>query len=267
MFIDITCPNCDFSRKVPLEKIPRGVRWATCPRCKKNFEFDLPNESFHDPADKESLSEGDMDTPSPWERRIEIGIWKGIWRTLGQALFSPASFFSGMRGAEGIKEPLAFGLLAGSIGTMAGIFWKSVFMPETQFPGTMIFSSLSPDMTFMILLILAPLMVTAGMFITSGLVHLFLRFFRGTGQGLEGTFRVIAFSQSTAILSLVPGIGGLAGSIWNIVIIITGLKNIHESTFSRVIAAVICLFITRGLLLIPVFILKLAYSGLFLTAF
>ena len=39
MTVDLTCPFCSFSKKVPKEKIPAGVRWATCPRCQRRFEI------------------------------------------------------------------------------------------------------------------------------------------------------------------------------------------------------------------------------------
>ena len=44
MIIELFCPHCNFSRKVPREKIPVGAKWATCPRCGQRFEFSQSEE-------------------------------------------------------------------------------------------------------------------------------------------------------------------------------------------------------------------------------
>ena len=58
-------------------------------------------------------------------------------------------------------------------------------------------------------------------------------------HGEEGTFRVVAYAQAPQILSVVPFIGGFAGGLWAIVVQIIGLREIHETTYLRVIIALI----------------------------
>jgi len=40
--IDISCPSCGFSRQMPADRIPAGVRSVTCPKCKTAFSFSKP---------------------------------------------------------------------------------------------------------------------------------------------------------------------------------------------------------------------------------
>ena len=109
----------------------------------------------------------------------------------------------------------------------------------------------------MILMIIVPIFVALSMFIYSGLLHLFLLIVRGGQNGFEATFRVVSYSQATQALSLIPFIGGWIGGIWQIIVQIIGLREIHETSYFRVVMAflipvVIFLFLIMATL-IPLF--------------
>ena len=87
------------------------------------------------------------------------------------------------------------------------------------------------SLLFPLLLVLAPLLVTLGLFVV------FLRAMRGAGHGFEGTFRVVAYGQMTQIFGAVPFLGGLIGSLWYGVVLVVGLREIHETSYARVILA------------------------------
>ncbi len=270
MVNDITCPNCNFSGKAPKEKIPQGVRWTTCPRCKKPFEIGCSGEesTVCDSGNRGRPILGSEDIPSPWERRMDIGLCKGILNTLSYALFSPAAFYRSMRKIDGIGEPLAFGMLMGSAGAMMGLFWKFLFILR----GASSLSGFIPaevplNIVFFIMVILSPFFIVAKMFITGGLIHLFLMIFGSNKRGFQGTFRVIAFSQSAGIFSLIPGIGDVTGFVWNIIVVITGLRNIHDSAWFKVIMAVIFHYILKLFIIIPFYISIAWLLGLLRTAF
>ncbi|NVM26697.1 MAG: zinc-ribbon domain-containing protein, partial [Desulfobacterales bacterium] len=66
--VEITCPQCNYTKSIPPEKIPPGVRWIRCPKCGNRFEYlkkqeDVRTERRH---------------ATPWERRLELGLWRGI---------------------------------------------------------------------------------------------------------------------------------------------------------------------------------------------
>lgn len=55
--MDITCPECGFTRRVPDDKIPAGSVRATCPKCKTKFQFrslpdEFPGEPEHEAGDE-----------------------------------------------------------------------------------------------------------------------------------------------------------------------------------------------------------------------
>ncbi|MBN1277774.1 MAG: YIP1 family protein [Deltaproteobacteria bacterium] len=249
MDIVLTCPYCNLSKKVPEDKIPSGARRAVCPRCRQEFEFS------HNGKTEDSLSEltgiyyeqegsgqktGD-DLPEenpPWEKRAEIGLWKGISGTIKAVLFSPEQLFRKIKYRGGMKEPLAYAILMGSIGFMLSFFWQFLIASGGFVP--VIGSYLSQFAMGVIILgfmIIIPVFVVIGIFINSGLWHILLLIVRGANNGFEATFRVVAYSQSTHIFAVIPFIGSLIGSIWRTIVQIIGLREIHNTSYLRVIIA------------------------------
>jgi predicted Zn finger-like uncharacterized protein len=224
----ITCPQCNYSKSIPIERIPAGARWVRCPRCGTRFEF--------------VRTEGDREDTKivgiPWERREELGLWQGLLRTVKRVLFSPRSTFSSMPVTGGWREPLAFGLLVGSIGSMFTFFWEflgeSIGFPR---PFLNLSASVSSTLVFLVLIFLSPLFVTIYLFISSVITHVLLLIVRGGKNGFEATFRVVAYSQATAAWSVMPILGGAIGWVWNSIVYIIGLKEAQETSYVRVILA------------------------------
>lgn len=63
--MQITCPECKFSREINEQKIPERSVMATCPKCKNKFQFrELPEETF-------SLEEAPQEHPAPEAKQPE----------------------------------------------------------------------------------------------------------------------------------------------------------------------------------------------------
>jgi len=260
MTVEITCPSCNYSKRIPKEKIPIGVRWITCPRCKNRFELPVQAPALDvERKQRGSASESESaQQASPWENRSELGIWQGIYQTFKAVLFSPENFFGKMTHKGGIREPLIFGLLLGSIGTMFGFFWKFLMM----WGGLLsmadgVISQFTMNLIFIGLMVISPLFVTMIIFSTSGILHLLLLIVGGGKNGFEATFRVVSYSQATQVLGLMPFIGGLIGGFWLLIVQIIGLREIHETSYLRVFVA----------LLIPLALIFLLVAGVFIFLF
>ena len=131
----VTCPQCQFARELPEDKIPARAQVATCPKCKHKFRFrELPPEEAAPdqeipapppPAPDQLLPEGDIwdrlgaaapeerpgqapadnpfaadpDQPQvdvPFERLDQFGFFPGLYQTLRRILFNPQLFFEAM---------------------------------------------------------------------------------------------------------------------------------------------------------------------------
>lgn len=238
--MQITCPSCDFTKSIPDDKIPQGAKWVRCPKCKNRFDFTLQNKriAVDDKPINIFSNRPSLRRPSPWEDRAEIGSLKGIISTIKQVLFSPKLFFRKTAHNLGIIEPFAFGLLAGSIGGMLNIFWDFLFRSD-QFATIADFLpfDLSLNIIFLCLIVLIPFLNIFWMLLACIFFHISLVLVRGNKGGFEATFRVIAFSQAAQLLGIIPYLGGLMGFVWNIVVLIIGIREIHETTYSRTIIA------------------------------
>jgi len=176
--------------------------------------------------------------PSPWERRTEHGIWAGISRTSKAVLFSPKRFFEHAAVEGGLKEPLAFGLLTGSVGMMFEIFWQFLLFGEIgDTLSSLVDSLLGSEATIVLslgIMALCPLLVLITILVTSAILHVLLALVRGGKSGFEATFRVVSFSQSAQLWGLIPIVGSLIGALWLVAVQVIGLRQIHETSYLRV---------------------------------
>jgi len=253
MTLEVTCPKCNFTKKVPEEKIPFGVRWANCPRCKEIFEFAPPNldSPFLDKQVKTDTDNQKKNRLSPWEERSNLGFWQGIYQTFKAVLFSPEKLFKSMIFNKGIKEPLAYGLLFGSMGTMFGFFWQFLIIGGSiRSIDQGLVGQLPMGLIFLMIMLISPIFVILTIFLTSGIMHLMLLIVGGGKNGFEATFRVISFSQATQILGVIPFIGGIIGGFWLFIAQFIGLRAIHEISYLKVLLAFLIPVIALILLLV-----------------
>lgn len=273
MTIELTCPYCSFSKNVPKDKIPANTKWANCPRCQRRFEiFPSGNdatlvvpintsETGHQDTEK-GTEKKSIREDSHWENRSELGLWQAIYLTVKEVLLSPDSFFKNLSPTGGIKEPLAFGLLTGSIGAMFSAFWQFLMISGGMLSiGDLFAGQLSFGLIFMIIIILVPVATVVAMFISSSIWHLFLLLVKGAENGFEATFKVVSYSQSVQLVAIIPFIGGWISMIWQLVIQIIGLKEIHETSYLKVIFAFLIPVVMIVLLIILVMVLLFMFLG------
>ena len=239
MMVQIVCPYCSFSKSVPEEKIPPGARTAICPRCKERFEI-LPARA----EAKREGSPGGRRLPPPWERRSEVGVGAALRGTVKGVLFSPGRFFRNSSVRGGLREPLAFGMLAGSLGVMFEIFWQGLLMlgdlpslhdgPFGQFTWVAL---------FLVILVLCPVLATLFICVTSLVLHLLLAVVGGGRNGFEATFRAVSYSQATQMWAVVPFVGSLLAAVWVMVVQVISLREIHAVSYAKLILALLIPFI------------------------
>ena len=228
MTVDISCPKCGYSKQLAEDRIPPGVRWATCPRCKERFDFTLGWTG--------AKRRGRI--PPPWERRAETGLRDGIYQTAKQATFSPRAFFRHTAVEGGLRDPLAFGILFGSIGLMLELFWQLLAgegsLSEIQMD---LVADYGTSLVFLGSAILCPLAATAMICVTSLLVHLLLSVVGGGKNGFEATFRAVCYSQATQFWAVIPYVGGFVATFWLVVVQLIGIREMHGVSYARVVIA------------------------------
>ncbi len=240
MTVEIVCPNCHFSKRVPRENIPARARWANCPSCGYRFKVSgrgIGGIPFRLGPEAEPAHDG---PPLPFSGQDlpEQSFWSGLYGSFKSVLFSPRSFFQSMPAAGGIGEPLAFGLFFGSLGAMFGWSWKFLLLWENFNPfGEYFMGPFTLEIFFIGVLILSPLLVILEIFFSSCILHVTLMIVGGAGGGFDATFKVMAYSQASQVFGLIPFLGGVIGWFWQLVIRIIGLKKIHQTTYLKIVLA------------------------------
>jgi hypothetical protein len=258
MVVEITCPYCRYSAKIATEKIPSGVKRAICPKCRQRFDLqrtvsgprETSEERLHGP------SVGPEERGVPWEDRQRLGLWPSIFETLKSVLFSPKTFFRSLDNGSGIREPFAFGLLMGSASAMFSLFWKFLVLSGGLMAVDLpFFGHRTAWLVFLLVLVIVPGFVTVTMFIFASILHLMLLLVRDGGRGFGASFRVIAYAQAAQIWTVIPFLGGWVGIFWQFIVQVIGLREIHRTSYLRVISAflipVILFFLLFAAILIP----------------
>jgi len=186
--------------------------------------------------------------PLPWEARDTRGFLPALLDTLGLFLSRPSEAWARTRESGDIGSPLLFAVLVAWV----SIIIQTVTMRVINIPalpgrwgkyGMME----SHGMAGLIgTIILAPIFVMIVLFIVSLILHvccLIVGALTDSRAGLEGTLRVVAYSDAAHIASVVPFIGPLIAVVWWIVLAVMGISRIHHTTQGKAIAAILIPFV------------------------
>jgi hypothetical protein len=180
---------------------------------------------------------------TPWEDREARGFFGGLFKTMNEVLFRPSEFFKKMPVTGGLTDPLLYALIVGMVGIMCSYFWQILFknaMHDMMFPGIQASAGLQifQGVAMALLAFFTPFLIILGLFLSSGILHLFLMMVKGSKSGYEATFRVVAYGYSANIFLVIPFCGSLLAGIWAVVLYIVGLREAHETTGGKAAFAV-----------------------------
>jgi len=182
-------------------------------------------------------------TGLPWEHRQQLGLVKAFVDTVILVLTKPAEAFALMKREGDLIEPAIYAAIGGSLGIIVSTLIRLPFHAMGGFMGNRdsAFSGMFGSGIGLIFgLILSPILVTIGVFIGSGLIHLSLMLLGGAKKPYETTFRVVCFSFGSAnVIAIVPFCGGLVASVYNIVLNCMGIARAHEIDTGKAVMAVL----------------------------
>ena len=254
----------------PLSEFPS----LQIPPERESAPLTTPAPPFAPPVSPTALAivEGQEEGPA-WEQRQTLGILKALVQTWKEVLLNPATTFSQMKTTGGFTSPLLFNavmviiwavfmliyhfVFAGSFAAIAGSSQTDSSTAAALGVGTSAVSVIA------IFTVAIPLII-AWNFVIAGITHLCLSLFKGTSKSYEATYRVITYSYSAWIFSILPCIGGILAYVWALFCTIVGLSKVHGTEGWRAAVGVllpvfVCLFLTAGVYLA---ILTMLYSSL-----
>jgi hypothetical protein len=176
----------------------------------------------------------------PWDRRQQLGFLKAFTDTLQLVLMKPTEAFSLMKTEGGLGEPIIYGLIGGSAGFIV-YFLFSVFLSSFGILSdrNALAGMMGLGFGTVLIVILMPLFLGAGLFIGAGILHLCLMLVGGATRSFEATFRVVCFSVGSAYtLMIIPFCGGGIAGIWCMVLECIGLARVHNTSTGKAVLAV-----------------------------
>src|SRR5262245_41972833 len=181
-------------------------------------------------------------SPSPWEQDKSLA---SLVETTRLALLSPRNFYCGLalEGSGFWSYAFAIGwpmtILSNLIAFLVAAlsFGQS---PFTAFGGAAAWTFLA------IVMVGAPLWLAISVAVYSGVWHLFLRMLGGATGRLETTARVVGFAQSVLVFNWIPIVGPFVALIWQAVLVVVGLRDMHGTTTGKALAAVLLPLILCG---------------------
>ena len=157
--------------------------------------------------------------------------------TVQAVVLRPVEFFRGILRQGDLINPLIFAIICYEVSAILGGLLRLVGIGANQGFGSYIAS-----------IILAPIFAAIGLFIFSGILHLLVMLIVGSrNSGFEATFRVVAYSAVTSLVSWIPFIGWIL-SLYGIYLGIVGIREMHNTTTGK--AALVVLIPAAVVLLI-----------------
>lgn len=184
-----------------------------------------------------------MEEPSgytPWEDMATLGFFAAFFRTLTGVLFSAFRFFREMPVNKNIHYSLLYGIIMGFFVALSALLWQFAFsglMGETE--GMQGMHALFAPFFFIIYALVLPLLIAYGLFVITGILHTALMLVGGNRRGLDATFRVVAYTQSTQVFYLIPVLGVAIYLVYTPILLAIGFKESHQISTGKAVFAVL----------------------------
>lgn len=172
---------------------------------------------------------GAWERPGPFFTRL-LETTRGV-------LIEPQAFFATMPRSGGLWPPLFYYLLLAAASFLVNLVFQATW---GSLGGRDAEGLLALPCMIAVGIVVGPILLTLGCFIGAAIYHVLLVLLNGATEGYEATFRVVAYaSGATGLVSVVPFCGWLVAWIWNIVVMIVGLREVHRTTTGKAAGAVL----------------------------
>ena len=164
----------------------------------------------------------------PWENLEKSGIVNAFVSTLKKCLFDPHAFFDDLSFSRNSSKAWLYALIVGSIGSIFSFVWTYIlFGPLLDLLPWM--DDYSAKSAISVAgLIFTPLIVTVKVFFAALYFHGLLYLTRGNKQNAAATFRIVCYTQSTAIFDLIPVFGSIISPLWSLYLLAVGFNKVHK---------------------------------------
>lgn len=176
----------------------------------------------------------------PWPPTSERGVVTSFVATWRESLFETTRFYRKMP-AEGLWTAALYYVLIGIIAAGARLFWGNIFDITGVSRSLSRWSSgeVPTPAERLADFLLSPVWLLVTLFVVAAVIHLIVIMLVPDRKPFTATTRVLAFSYSPLLFAVVPFIGSIVGGVWSLVLAVVGLREVHQTTTGRAIAAIL----------------------------
>ena len=232
-----------------------------CPKCSairvhedSSSQCEVCGYSFFDErSDKKSFS---TENSIPWENLEALGTFKALFQTIYHCLFKPSRIFCLISEKNSLFHAWLFGLAVGSIGILFDLLWQN---GSTNFWNSLTEYGINTDFsnTSGRSLIYSPLTLSLHIFLLGLYVHFLLIITGGRHNTFRATIITACYTQSAAILSIIPFFNNIISLAWALCLLIFGTSCVHKISITRS-----CLTILLPLILLVIILSFIAIAAM-----
>lgn len=223
------CPFCSQEIQESAAKCVHCGQWLQAGAAGVRMGPPQPEVGAHDGSFPAAPEEHEVDCP--WEDRGSYGTLNAFFQTATKCLLTPTAFFSRLPRQGGFLNPVLFGVMSIVVSFVLAYIWYSLLGR-----GGAGLIGLVIGLIFVVLG--AFIIIPIALLVWSGILHLCLLMVGGANAGYQGTFRVVSYSSVTSLFNAIPVVGTVA-SLWGIVLTVIGLREIHNTSTGKSVAALL----------------------------
>ena len=241
---------------------PGGV---FCPHCGARIAAADPASTSTVPAGRDGGS-----WSNPWEQRAGRGPVAAFAETLQQTLFHPVAFYRGTAPDRGAGAALLYAVLVGTLSIAVAFLWQRALGERisAEFGGRYL-DSFGRMPILAGISVFLPLGVALGTIVWAAVLHVSLAVLGGARGTFTATLKAVCYSSSATAFNVFPVCGAAIGAVWQVVVQVIGLRELHRTSTARAFWAwflpfVVAICLTAALLFAAMFgLLKLwqEFSG------
>lgn len=208
-------------------------------------EDELPHARAEENPSRQEERQPDAEgwTDIPWEAPARYGQIGGLYHTILRVMFQAPRFFAVLPHCRGGKgRAIGFFLLLGMFQTLVKLFWIRNTAPaitDLQVQELLSASSMSISMT----LVIAPALLLIQLYVYTALFTLMLHLVQPNRIPFVTVLRIVAYSAAPLVVSIVPILGPIVGSIWFSVCCFVGCRYALNLEWGKVALALVPLYL------------------------
>ncbi|HEY5998442.1 MAG TPA: YIP1 family protein [bacterium] len=210
--------------------LPAGA--AYCPRCGARV---APGPGVCEPVVAAAAVAGTAGTwRNPWEQRGGRGWFAAFAETLQESLFRPSAFFRGTAPEGGTGAALWYAVIVGTLSLAVALLWRQALGGRIPMEhGGRFLRLLDDRATLTGLSVFLPFGIALGNVVWAAALHVSLAVVGGARGGYGTTLKAVCYSSSATAFNVFPVCGAALGAIWQVVVQVIGLRELHRTSTAR----------------------------------